>query len=100
MHLRYGYLIYNAQLDKAARQPQLQTQIRLFREGQGIFTGKSQPYDANGQTDLKRLTAGGALQLGTDMEPGEYILQVIVTDALAKDKYRVATQWIDFEILK
>jgi hypothetical protein len=49
---------------------------------------------------MKRLTAGGALQLGTEMPPGEYILQVIVTDLLAKEKNRTATQWIDFEIVK
>jgi hypothetical protein len=34
------------------------------------------------------------------MSPGDYILQVIVTDPLAKEKYRTATQWIDFEIVK
>jgi hypothetical protein len=34
------------------------------------------------------------------MVPGEYVLQLIVTDALAKEKRRVATQWIDFEIVK
>ena len=50
--------------------------------------------------DLKRLQAGGRLVLGTALQPGEYVLQVVVTDALAKEKYRTATQWIDFEIVK
>jgi VWFA-related protein len=100
MILQYDYLIYNAQLDKAAGRPQVQTQMRLFRDGKEIFTGRVQPLDSNSQPDLKRLTASGALQLGTDMTPGEYILQIIVTDSLAKDKYRTATQWIDFEIVK
>jgi hypothetical protein len=100
MILQYDYLIYNAQADKAAGHPQVQTQMRLFREGQQIFTGRVLPYDPGNQPDMKRLTAGGALQLGTDMTPGEYILQIIVTDTLAKDKYRTATQWIDFEIAK
>jgi hypothetical protein len=74
--------------------------MRLFRDGKEIFTGRVQPLDAGNQLDLKRLTASGALQLGTDMTPGEYILQIIVTDPLAKDKYRTATQWIDFEVSK
>jgi VWFA-related protein len=100
MILQYDYLIYNAQTDKAAGRPQVQTQMRLFREGKQIFTGRVLPYDAGNQPDTKRLTASGALQLGTDMTPGEYILQIIVTDTLAKDKYRTATQWIDFEIVK
>jgi VWFA-related protein len=97
MMMQYGYVIYNA---KATPAPQLTTQIRLFREGKLVFTGKWTPPDLTGQTDLKRITAGGLLQLGTDMLPGEYVLQIIATDPLAKDKYRTATQWIDFEIVK
>ena len=98
MVLLYDYLIFDARLDKATSRPQLQTQVRLFRDGQPIFTGTPKPFDASNQTDLKRLIAGGALQLGTDMTPGEYVLQIIVTDTLVKGKHRTATQWIDFEI--
>ena len=100
MLLQYGYVIYNAQLDKATGHPQLQTQMRLFRDGKQVFTGRVLPFNPGTQPDLKRLAAGGGLQLGTDMTPGEYVLQLIVTDPLAKDKYRTATQWIDFEIVK
>jgi hypothetical protein len=49
---------------------------------------------------MKRLNGGGALQLGMNLQPGEYMLQVIVNDPLAKEKYRTATQWMDFEIVK
>jgi VWFA-related protein len=98
--LQYAFVIYNAQLDKATNRPQLATQVRLFRDGQPIFTGKEIPFPSESQADFQRLTAGGAIQLGTGMEPGEYVLQVIVIDALAKEKYRTATQWIDFEIVK
>ncbi|HEX8143055.1 MAG TPA: VWA domain-containing protein [Pyrinomonadaceae bacterium] len=98
MALEYDYLIYNARLDKATARPKLETQVRVFRDGQPIFTGKAKPYDVGQQTDFKRLLARGALQLGTDMPPGEYVLQVIVTDTLAQGKYRTATQWMDFQI--
>jgi VWFA-related protein len=100
MILQYGYVVYNAVVDKGGARPQLQIQMRVFRDGREVFTGRVQPFDASGQTDLKRIATGGALQLGTEMTPGEYILQVIVTDPLAKEKYRTATQWIDFEIVK
>lgn len=100
MMLHYSFLTYNAQLDKSTQRPQLEIQVRLFREGQPVFTGKVQPINLNSQADLKRLVSGGMLRLGTDLRPGEYILQVIVTDALAKEKYRRATQWIDFEIVE
>jgi hypothetical protein len=97
--MEYAFAIYNAQLD-AAGKPNVQTQVRLFRNGQQIFSGEVKPVDAANQPDLRRLASGGAMQLGAEMEPGEYVLQIIVTDSLAKEKYRVATQWIDFEIVK
>jgi hypothetical protein len=100
MKLEYGLLIYNAALDKASGKPQLTTQIRLFRDGKQVFSGDELPYNLAGQTDLGRLVVAGALELGTDLAPGEYIFQVIVSDTLADKKYRVATQWMDFEIVK
>ncbi|MGB7923089.1 MAG: VWA domain-containing protein [Pyrinomonadaceae bacterium] len=99
MILDYGYVIYNAQLDRATGRPNLLTQVRLFREGQQVFAGKELPFNPDKQSDLKRLVASGRLQLGTQLPPGEYVLQVIVTDPLAKEKYRTTSQWIDFEIL-
>ncbi len=96
----YGYAIYNAQLDCTTHLPQLQRQVRLFRDGQPVFVSDALPVDITGQTDMKRLNVAGRLQLGSALMPGEYILQVVVTDLLAKDKYRIATQYIDFEIVK
>lgn len=98
--IEYAFYIYNAKLDKTSSRPQFTTQVKLFRDGKEVFTGKEIPFVNSGQTDLQRLPAGGALQLGNNMEPGEYVLQVIVTDALADKKHRVATQWMDFEIAK
>lgn len=100
MRLEYGVLVYNAGLDSASGQPQLTTQIRLFRDGKQVFSGDELPFNPAGQKDLGRLVVAGALELGTDLPPGEYIFQIIVSDALADKKYRVATQWMDFEISK
>jgi hypothetical protein len=49
-------------------------------------------------SDPDRLAAGGRLSLGRDVAPGEYVLQVIVTDKLAKNKFSTVTQSMDFEI--
>jgi len=100
MLMRYGFVIYNARLDKSTRQPQLQVQARLFRNGQAVFTGKVQNFALNNPPDLSRLAADGAISLGADLIPGEYILQVIVNDLLADEKHRTASQWLDFEIVK
>jgi hypothetical protein len=98
--LDYGYQIYNAKLDRSTARPQLQTQLRLFHDGQQVYAGDTFPYNPTGQADLKRLNAAGRLQLGTAMPAGEYVLQVIVTDLLAKGNRRTTTQWIDFEVVK
>jgi len=100
MLMSYGFYIYNARLDKATNAPQLTAQVLLFRDGKVVFTGKVMPMNVKGQADLKRLVAGGALQLGSDLQPGEYALEVVVTDGLADEKHRTATQWMDFEIVK
>lgn len=93
----YGYEILNAEAD-ANHQPELEAQTRLYRDGKQVYEGKPNPLPVNGQQDPKRLVAGGTLKLGQQIAPGDYVLQVIVTDKLAKEKYRMATQWMDFEI--
>jgi VWFA-related protein len=99
-NLQYSLVIYNARLDKATSQPQLHTQMRLFRDGEPIFSGQDKALGAVSQADLKRIAVGGALQLGTNMAPGEYVLQITASDSLADEKHRTATQWIDFEVVK
>jgi hypothetical protein len=91
---------YNARLDKSTSQPRLTTQVSLFRDGKEVFTGKEIPFEVREVPDLKRLPAGGAIKLGTDLTPGEYVLQVIVTDLMADEKHRTTTQWTGFEIVK
>jgi VWFA-related protein len=97
--LRYAYEIYNARLD-AAQKPQLQTQMRIFRDGKLLLEGKQNALDLSGQTNLQKIGAGGALSLGNTMPPGDYVLQIIVTDNLAKEKSRTSTQFVQFEIVE
>jgi VWFA-related protein len=100
MFMDYAFYIYNPRLDKTSSHPQLTTQVRLFRDGKLVFAGKENPFAVSSVADLKRLFAGGSIQLGTDLTPGEYVLQVIVSDQLADQKHRTATQSMDFEIVK
>jgi VWFA-related protein len=99
-NLMFAYAVYKAQLDSATHLPQLTSQSRIFRNGKLIYTGETVPIAIAGQPDLQRITGGSRIQLGSDFPEGEYILQIIVTDNLAKEKQRVALQWIDFEIVK
>jgi len=96
----YGFNIFNAKLDRADGRPRLQTQMLLFRDGKPVFTGRVQTFDAQTQNVAGDVGAGGLLRLGTELTPGEYVLQMIVTDLLAKEKQRVAVQWIDFDVVE
>jgi hypothetical protein len=93
----YGFEVYNARLDRATGRPQLQTQVRLFRDTRQVYAGRMIPIRGEA-AEAGRVVAIGHLQLGTNLAPGEYILQVIVIDKLAKEKQQLAEQWIDFEI--
>ncbi|HYW73322.1 MAG TPA: VWA domain-containing protein [Pyrinomonadaceae bacterium] len=99
MYLNYAFYIYNAHSEKGAA-PQLTTQVILFHDGKPVFTGNQNPMTHTNQPDLKRLVAGGIVQLGSDLPPGDYVLQVIVKDAQADKKYQSASQWMDFSIVK
>ncbi|MFZ1702128.1 MAG: VWA domain-containing protein [Pyrinomonadaceae bacterium] len=96
--LRYGFEVYSAKFDQA-KQPRLNTRIRVFRDGKIILDGTKKPIAVGGQTDLQHIKASGAIALGTQMLPGDYILQIIVTDELAKTKQQIATQFVQFEVV-
>jgi VWFA-related protein len=100
MLMDYLFIIFNAHFDKATGTPQLTTQVRMFRDGKPVFTGRENELKFSSIIDQKRLITSGRIQLGTDLVPGEYVLQVIVKDSLADEKHRVVTQWMDFEIVK
>jgi hypothetical protein len=97
--LTYGYQVHNPRpSSRGDRRPQVETQVILCRDGREIFAGTPAVLDTKGQTDLKRLVAGGALRLGDLMKPGDYILQVVATDKLASPKNATAAQWTDFQV--
>ncbi len=96
MIIDYGCEAYNARIDSTTGRPQLTMQVRLFRDNQQVFASSS--LNVMGQPAAKRVVAMGHLQLGQNLAAGDYILQVIVTDVAGKNKPRVASQWIPFEV--
>jgi VWFA-related protein len=95
--MRYGLEIYNAKLS-STKQPQLQTKIRVFRDGKLILDGTPKQFELGLQTDLTHLKLVGAVAIGEKMVPGDYIMQIVVTDTLAKVKQQIATQFVEFEV--
>jgi VWFA-related protein len=97
--LRYGFEIYNAKPD-LSKKPNLTTQIRVFRGGKMILEGKQTPLELNGQTDFQHIKFVSAITLPNQIETGDYILQVIAFDNLVKEKRKIASQVVQFEVLE
>ena len=75
-------------------------QTRIFRDGKPIFEGKQNPVDLSRQTDLQAIKSSSAITLGTNMQSGDYVLQIVITDNSAKEKNKIATQFVQFEIVE
>jgi hypothetical protein len=95
--IEYGFMIFNAQIDKRTHQAQLTNQVDLFRDGKRVYEFPARPVEISEQKDLSRMMFGGRLQL-KDIPPGDYVVRIIITDALAKQKYARAEQWMDFSV--
>ena len=91
--------MFNAQSGNAHK-TDLEVQTRLFRDGRLVYTGQPMVPDLTGEAATGRLLAGGHMSLAKGISPGDYVMQVIVTDKLAKQKYRSASQAIDFEVVQ
>jgi hypothetical protein len=89
--VRYEYMIYNPK-----RSAELDTQLRLIKDGKVVYEEPPTAVNVTGQPDLLRLSAAGAVSLGKNLTVGDYVLQVIVTDKTNAKK--IATQYVDFEI--
>jgi VWFA-related protein len=95
----YAFQILNARRDPATERPRLQTQVRLWRGGRTVYEGPKTTLSIEGPGG-ERAAAGGRLDLGANLEPGDYGLQVIVTDILAPPAHSVATQWARLEVVR
>jgi hypothetical protein len=94
--LTYGCQILNPTLDADLKRPKAVAQIRLYRDGKEFFVAKPAPLEAG--SDVQRLSAAGEIKIGPDMPPGEYMLEIAVTDLLAGKNPNPITQLVDFRV--
>ncbi len=95
--LNLGFMIFNAKTD-ASKKPNLGSQTRLFKDGVPVFQGEILPVSMNHQADMKAINFLTSLSLGTSISPGDYVLEIAITDNLAKGKYKAVSQYIQFEV--
>jgi len=93
----YAFGVYNAQVEKASGRPRLSAELHLFRDGKRVEAVPIRT-DPTLPSQEGVLAVSGSLRLGAALEPGLYLLEARVEDALRPPKERVAVQWIDFEV--
>ena len=98
--LYFGFVVYNAALNQATQLPNLTIETKLFRDGKAVGPASEIPLEVKNQSDLSRLFVNGSLRLNPALEPGDYYLQVVITDKVTKAKQSTVTQWVDFQIVK
>jgi VWFA-related protein len=98
--INYAFVIYNAKVEKASGSPRLTMRLRMFRDGNQVFAGPVTQLQLNPQGDWRRINVSGSVRLTPNVQPGEYVLQILIADTLSKGKHGTATQWSDFEIVK
>ena len=99
-NILYTFVVVNPQRN-SGKQSKVTKELRVYYNGKLLFSSPAtEVNESGGRLDRRRLLGGGILRLGPIAKPGEYILQVIVTDKLARKNKSKVTQWIDFEVLK
>lgn len=98
--ITYKFLIFNAKLNAKTRRPDLDTQVLLYRDSKPVYSSAVTPLKSDQGAGPGGVPAYGALRLGSNLEPGEYLLQLVAWDKLAPLKQRLATQWTDLEVEK
>jgi len=94
--ISYAYEILNVRTEGKDKS-QLESQIRLFRDGLPVYSSPQSPLKTPEQPDAKRLAVGGRLEL-TKIPPGNYVMQIVVFDTKRKDKSGSMAQAMDFQI--
>ena len=97
--LVWGARILNAKHGKD-NQPQLTRHVVVYRDGRKLYQSADAPWKQDQIDDQVRLPVTGMIQFGAGLAPGEYVLQLVVTDQLeTNEKRRTATQVVDFEVV-
>jgi len=95
----YGYAVINPKMTGPAKEFRVGSQLRVFRNGKLFYTGTYSHTLSKSEPDPTRLVGGGVLSLGSQLSPGEYLMQIVVTDENAGKKKPPVAQWVDFEVV-
>jgi hypothetical protein len=73
--------------------------LLLFRNGDEVHRSEPEPIDLTGVGDFRKILLKKRMYLENTMEPGNYMLQLIVKDKKGGKNGDLAAQTLDFDIL-
>ena len=78
-------ILYNADANAIARS-EIETVTILYKDGKELLRGDPRPINPANVTDPNNIPILQRLTLGADMEPGDYTLQLLITDKKNSEK--------------
>jgi hypothetical protein len=97
-HFQYMSVIFNAKAG-AHSMPDLVSRLVLYREGSEIFKSEPRPLNISNSINSIRIPIKGKLTLGKNLQEGDYVMQLVVTDKRRKKKDGLASQTLSFKIV-
>jgi len=94
--LEYALTVFNAVIPPDTKRPNLLTQLRLFRDGTLLYTGKKVPLTAAAPAADELVMVKGRVRITSS--PGEYVLEIGVQDQSAPAKQQAAVRYVDFTV--
>jgi VWFA-related protein len=95
----WGLVAINPKLKGTPQKSSLTSQVRLYRNGKLFYTGPVRTAQGDMMLDPQHVLEAGILRLGGQLIPGEYLMQVTVTDRFGRKKDAVRSQWSDFDVV-
>jgi hypothetical protein len=95
----YAAVIYNAKFETNQR-PILESQFTLLGNGKELVKGNVEAVDLSNVNDLKRIPIRKKIMLEKSIQPGDYILQLQISDNRAGKNKNVASQSLSFKVVK
>jgi VWFA-related protein len=96
--LRFGVELLNLK-NSGNKQSDLRIQSRVFHDRDLVFQSKETKPDLNSLSPTGSYLHNDAIELGQNLLPGDYVLQIVVIDQAAKKK-NVTTQYVQFEVIE
>ena len=81
------------------KQSDIRIQSRVFHDRDLVFQSKETGVNIATLSSTGSYLYNDAIELGANLLPGDYVLQIVVIDQAAK-KMNVTTQYVQFEVIE